>query len=162
MAGRRDAATLDRIAYWDAGAAPYRWTEAAIEWAHVRSPLAGGEQRRAFALVTVAMHDVWIANQDAKFAYWQLRPNQLDPALTTVFPTPNHPSYPSNRSTHGSATEVLAHFFPRDAALFRQLGEEIGESAVWAGIHFRSDVVAGSAMGRAVARLLLDRVTGDA
>src|SRR6266508_1392096 len=28
LAGRRDEATLDRIAYWDAGAAPYRWTEA--------------------------------------------------------------------------------------------------------------------------------------
>jgi len=117
---------------------------------------------RLYALLAVGQYDVWIANQDAKFAYWAARPFQLDPALTTVFPTPNHPSYPSNRSTHGSATEVLAHYFPRDAALFRQLGEEIGESAVWAGIHFRSDVVAGSAMGRAVARLLLDRVAGDA
>ena len=25
----------------------------------------------------------------------------LDPAVTTVFPTPNHPSYPSNRTTLG-------------------------------------------------------------
>ena len=30
LAGRRDAAARDRIAFWDAGAAPYRWTEAAI------------------------------------------------------------------------------------------------------------------------------------
>ena len=115
-----------------------------------------------YALLAVGQYDVWIANQDAKFHYWTARPNQLDPAVATVFPTPNHPAYPSNRATHGTATELLAHFFPRDAALFRQLGEEIGESAVWAGIHFRSDVAAGSAMGQAVARLLLDRIKQDA
>src|SRR5512134_1644810 len=27
LAGRRDAATLDRIAYWDAGSVAYRWNE---------------------------------------------------------------------------------------------------------------------------------------
>ena len=342
LAGRRDAATLDRIKFWDAGPAPYRWTEAAIEWTQVRTFLANGPLWRAFALVTAAMHDAtvaawdakfaynrprpteqdpaltaavavprspsypsehaaaagaaatvlgylfpadvevfagmaqeatrsrveagvqypsdaaagldlgrrvgahavergrtdnsdalaaelaevkdfartprttalalswqygaygnsagivhwtreasrrlmearrdadapfaarlyallavglydtWIANQEAKFHYWTARPNQHDPAITTVFPTPNHPSFPSNRAALGMAPELLAHFFPGDAETLRGTAAQIAESALWAGIHFRSDLTAGTALGRGVARLLLDRIKDDA
>ena len=56
----------------------------------------------------------------------------------------------------------MAHFFPAEAAPFRRTAEEIGESALWAGIHFRSDIAAGTAIGRGVAQLLLDRIGGDA
>lgn len=117
---------------------------------------------RLYAMIGVGLCDIWIASQDAKFAYWSLRPNQLDPSLTTVFPTPNFPSYPSNRAALGMVADVLGHFFPRDAALFRRLGEEYSESALWAGIHFRSDLVAGNAIGRAVAQLAFDRFREDA
>ena len=117
---------------------------------------------RLYALLSVGLNDIWIATQDAKFAYWQPRPFQLDPAFTTVFPSPNHPSYPSNRAALGMGSEVLAHFFPRDAAQLRATGEQVSESALWAGIHFRSDIVAGNAIGRAVAQLMLDRIKGDA
>jgi hypothetical protein len=117
---------------------------------------------RLYALLSVGLHDIWVATQDAKFAYWAPRPVQLDPSLTTVFPTPNHPSYPSNRAALGMAAEVLAHFFPRDAAALRQIGEQVSESAIWAGIHFHSDIAAGNAIGRGVARLLLDRIADDA
>jgi membrane-associated phospholipid phosphatase len=117
---------------------------------------------RLYALLSVTLYDTWIATQEAKFAYWTARPFQLDPSLTTVFPTPNHPSYPSNRAGLGMGAEVLAHFFPRDAAVLRATAEQIGESAIWAGIHFRSDVVAGAAVGRTVAGMVLDRIKGDA
>jgi membrane-associated phospholipid phosphatase len=117
---------------------------------------------RLYAMLAVGLNDIWIANQDGKFAYWALRPFQLDPTFTTVFPTPNHPSYPSNRAALGMAPELLAHFFPRDAEALRQAGEQISESAIWSGVHFRSDVVAGNAIGRAVARLLFDRIRHDA
>jgi hypothetical protein len=116
---------------------------------------------RLYAMVSVGLYDIFIATQDAKFTYWSIRPNQLDPAFTTVFPTPNFPSYPSNRAALGMGAEELAHFFPRDAALFRQLGEEVSESALWAGIHFRSDLVAGNAIGRGVGQLLMDRIKND-
>ena len=33
LADQRDAAALDRISYWDAGAPPYRWTQRAIKYA---------------------------------------------------------------------------------------------------------------------------------
>ena len=57
---------------------------------------------------------------------------------------------------------MLATFFPRDAELFRQTAAQIAESALWAGIHFRHDLVAGSDIGRGVARLVLDRIKDDA
>jgi hypothetical protein len=117
---------------------------------------------RLYALLSVGLYDIWIATQDAKFTYWQLRPSQLDPSFTTLFPTPNHPSYPSNRAALGMASEVLAHAFPRDAELLRQMGEQVSESAFWAGIHFRSDIVAGGAIGRVVAQLMLERIKNDA
>jgi len=117
---------------------------------------------RLYALLAVGLYDTWIANQEAKFHYWTARPNQLDPTTTTVFPTPNHPSYPSNRAALGTAPELLAHFFPQDAEALRGTGAQIAESALWAGIHFRSDLTAGTALGRGVADLLLERTEADA
>ena len=117
---------------------------------------------RVYALLGVGLHDAWIATQDAKFTYWAARPNQLDPSIGSVFPTPNHPSYPSNRSIQSLAAEVLATFFPRDAELFRQTAAQIAESALWAGIHFRHDLAAGSSMGRQVAQIVLNRIKDDA
>jgi membrane-associated phospholipid phosphatase len=117
---------------------------------------------RLYSMISVGLNDIWIANQDGKYAYWAMRPFQLDPSFTTVFPTPNHPTYPSNRSALGMASDVLAHFFPRDAAAYQAMGEQVAESAVWAGIHFRSDLVAGRALGRAVGQILSDRIKNDA
>ena len=113
---------------------------------------------RAYALVAAAGEDAWIATQEAKFHYWAPRPAQLDPALTVVFPTPNHPSYPSNRAALTRATAVvLGHLFPRDAARLLREAEQAAESAVWAGIHFRSDVEAAKDVGEAVGRLVIAR-----
>ena len=107
------------------------------------------------------MH-AYIASQDAKFTYWSARPNQLDPSITTVFPTPNFPSYVSNRATFGTVlSSVLGYLFPREAAAFKRQADEMAESAIWAGIHFRSDLEAGIAIGEGVAHLLIDRMRAD-
>src|SRR4051794_5836727 len=37
MAARRDAAMLERIEYWDAGSAAYRWNEIALELCNVKN-----------------------------------------------------------------------------------------------------------------------------
>jgi hypothetical protein len=111
---------------------------------------------RAYALMGMVQYDSHIASNDGKFFYWTIRPSQQDPALTTVFPTPNFPSYPSNHSTHSSArAEIVAYLFPHLAEYARKKGEEAGLSRLWSGIHFRSDHVAGEALGRAVAGKLI-------
>lgn len=111
---------------------------------------------RAYALLNVALYDAAVACWDAKYAYWAIRPVQLDPGLRPLFATPNHPSYPSGHSCFGAAAAtVLAHLFPADAAAFEALALEASESRLWAGIHFRSDLDAGRALGRAVGRRVI-------
>jgi hypothetical protein len=72
----------------------------------------------------------------------------LDAKVTTLFPTPNHPSYPAAQGCNsGSNSGVLAHFFPQDAGFFTGQADQAGESRIAAGIHFRSDVVSGLDLG---------------
>jgi hypothetical protein len=51
---------------------------------------------RVLAALNVAFLDAAIACWDAKYAYWYVRPSQLDSELKPVFPPPNHPSYPAS------------------------------------------------------------------
>ena len=46
---------------------------------------------------------------------------------------------------------VLADLFPLDADEVLAMAKEAGESRIWGGIHFRSDVVAGESLGQNVA-----------
>jgi len=103
-------------------------------------------------LVSAANFDAFIASNDGKYAYWYLRPHQLDSGITPLFPAPNFPSYPSNHSTLSTAkAEVLAYLFPRYAALSRAIGKEAGDSRIWAGIHYQMDNQAGVELGKKVA-----------
>jgi membrane-associated phospholipid phosphatase len=117
---------------------------------------------RAYALVAATLFDVFIASQDAKFAYWYLRPHQLDTGITALFPVPNFPSYPSNHSSFSTArAEVLAHLFPTRAQFLRALGKEAGDSRIWAGIHYEMDNEVGVQLGRSVASVFIDRARND-
>jgi membrane-associated phospholipid phosphatase len=112
---------------------------------------------RAYAMTNVALYDAAVACWDAKYAYWAIRPDQLDPRVRPLFTTPNHPSYPSGHSCFAAAAAtVLAHVFPREAAVFDALASEASESRLWAGIHFRSDLDAGRALGRAIAERTIE------
>jgi membrane-associated phospholipid phosphatase len=117
---------------------------------------------RAYALIHAAHYDAYIASQDAKYHYWTARPNQFDPSITTVIPTPNFPTYVSNAATLGMSTAlVLGHLFPREANRYLGWAQEFGESRLWAGIHFRSDIEAGWEIGRHVGALFIERAQHD-
>jgi membrane-associated phospholipid phosphatase len=108
---------------------------------------------RVYALLAAAHYDAFIASQDGKFAYWYVRPHQLDPAIAPLFAVPNFPSYPSNHSTFSwSRAEVLAYLFPGRAATARAMAQEAADSRVWAGIHYPVDLAAGKTLGGDVAR----------
>ena len=112
---------------------------------------------RAYALLATVYFDAFIASNDGKFAYWYLRPNQLDPEITPVFAVPTVPSYPSNHSTLSTARcEVLAYLFPQHAEFIRAVGKEAGNSRIWAGIHYQIDNAAGAALGKAVAEKFIE------
>ena len=91
-----------------------------------------------------------------------IRPFQLDPEFRTVFPTPNHPSYPAAHACFSvTAALVLGHLFPRDAPALAALGREAGDSRVWAGIHYPSDVVAGHQLAERVAGRAVEWARAD-
>jgi hypothetical protein len=64
-------------------------------------------------------------------------------------------SPPSRRATSAPQAEittvVLGYLFPRDAVQLAALAEEANQSRIAAGIHYRSDTVAGRELGLAVA-----------
>jgi membrane-associated phospholipid phosphatase len=117
---------------------------------------------RVYALIGAVQFDAFIASQDGKFAYWYIRPNQLDPGIIPLFATPNFPSYPSNHSTFSAArAEMLAYLFPTHADFIRGVAEEAGISRIWAGIHFPMDNVAGLKLGKDVANVFIDWASND-
>jgi hypothetical protein len=117
---------------------------------------------RAFALPFVTFYDAGIACRDGKYTYWAIRPFQLDPDVKPLFTTPNHPSYPAAHACLSIATtRVLEYLFPRDAADFAALGERAGESRIWAGIHYRSDINAGRQVAIGVSDKVVARAKQD-
>jgi len=56
---------------------------------------------------------------------------------------------------------VLTHLFPRDAATFKALVAESGDSRIWGGIHFPIDVKVGQELGSAVAQKVIEHAEGD-
>jgi membrane-associated phospholipid phosphatase len=113
---------------------------------------------RVYALHAVAAHDAMVACFESKYFYWRIRPFQADPGLKTLFPTPNHPSYPAAHGAgSGAAGAISAFLFPRDAAGLVSAQAMLAQSRLWAGIHYQTDIDAGLTQGRAVAQLVIDQ-----
>ena len=114
---------------------------------------------RVLAAVNIALIDAGIACWEAKYTFWYIRPPQLDSELKSVFPPPNHPSYPA---AHGcfstAAATVLAARLPAAIAIgCWRIGKEAAEARIWAGIHYRFDIDAGQEIGRRVGERTLER-----
>jgi membrane-associated phospholipid phosphatase len=158
----RTPSSNHRAVYWEVygGARAHAlWNEIArMKVLEYRETLPPVTVSRLFAALNVAFLDAAIACWDAKYAYWFIRPSQLDTELKTVFPPPNHPSYPA---AHGclstAAATVLAAVFPADRDKLLAQGKEAAEARIWAGIHYRFDIDAGQEIGRKVATKVLDR-----
>jgi hypothetical protein len=117
---------------------------------------------RAFALMNAAFYDAGIACWDAKYAYWTIRPFQVDTEFKALFQTPNHPSYPSAHSCYSMTSAiVLGHLFPWDASALMALGREAGDTRIWAGIHYPMDITAGQQLAERVAGRAVERAKAD-
>src|ERR1700737_450687 len=102
------------------------------------------------------MYDALLACWDAKSHYWLARRITSLSTLRTVFPAPPFPSSPSGHSTISSAAaEVFAELFPDAAQLYRDRAIEASVSRVYAGVHYRFDVVAGDSLGVRVGRAVV-------
>jgi PAP2 superfamily len=160
-----------RIArYWEGGQGtalpPGIWNRVVIDHLAARGA-TGPESVRTLALVNVALADAGVAAWAAKYRWWTPRPENavrelVDPAWRPLLATPLFPAYVSGHSTYSAAVAtVLGHLFPDDADRFRTMGEEAGMSRLYGGIHFRSDHVHGSAMGREIGDQVVARGLED-
>jgi hypothetical protein len=110
------------------------------------------ESARILFRLAAATFDAAIGCANAKFDYWYIRPAQADSRITTVFNAPAHPSYPSGHSCHsGASTGVMAAAFPSERKQLADMAEEASLSRLYAGIHYRFDMVAGLELGRKAA-----------
>lgn len=108
------------------------------------------------AFANAAAFDAQIACWDTKFAYWTMRPSQVDPTITMAIALPNHPSYPSGHSCMTAAfMGVVSAALPLEKTRLDAMVDEAGMSRVYGGIHFRFDVDAGREIGVAAAALAL-------
>ena len=151
---KRDRRELAIANFWNDGPStptpPGHWNMLALPYVK-QAELSEVRAARALALLNMAMHDAAVACWDAKFAYSNARPSQLDPGLKTLIGLPNFPSYTSGHSTFsGAAAEVLSYIFPGGAAQFEAWKEEASISRLYAGIHYRSDIEVGKAHGRRI------------
>lgn len=147
--------------FWQspAGALPYIYNNTARLLFENQLDQNPPQAALVYAAVAAAQHDAFIACYDAKYTYWSVRPSQLDPTFKSLFPNPNFPSYPSAHGCgSGAVATVLSALFPADAAALMANAQEAGNSRLWAGIHFQSDVDAGLALGLKVGEMVIERV----
>jgi membrane-associated phospholipid phosphatase len=133
------------------------WNKTAVDYV-TEKRLDELNATKVLALMHAAVFDAQIACWDAKYQYWLLRPYQANPQITTVLAPPNHPTFPSGHScVSASAARVLQEFFPDRTNELNRLVTEAGVSRIYAGIHFRFDIVAGQQLGKQVAEWALGK-----
>jgi PAP2 superfamily len=150
---------------WNDGAGTYtppgHWNDIAAEYVR-DARFSEVRAARAFALLNMSMHDASVACWDAKYAFFNPRPSQLDPSIRTDIGLPNFPAYPSGHSTFSAAAaDVLGYLFPQAAVQFRAMSDEAGMSRLYGGIHFMNDIKEGKAHGARVAAFTLRAARGD-
>jgi hypothetical protein len=56
---------------------------------------------------------------------------------------------------------VIGRLFPDFAEAMEQRAAEAAESRLWSGIHYRSDIDVGLAMGRQIGEMVIERAAKD-
>ena len=84
------------------------------------------------------------------------RPSLVDPAVHPLVPVPHSYSMPSGHAATAFAAAVAVGLIhPRLRWPLLVLAALIGLSRVWLGVHYLSDVLAGAALGSAIAWLVV-------
>jgi undecaprenyl-diphosphatase len=109
----------------------------------------------AFAVPTVVLL-ADLAASGTKLATDRRRPEEALDGIDVLVTTPSTASFPSGHAaTSFAAAIVLAVALPALAPAFLGLAALVGLSRLYVGVHFPLDVLAGAALGAAVATALL-------
>jgi len=160
-AAARNQVVLAQIHFWDSGAPGYRWMQLAQQLA-VSEGLPAPLQTRALSLVAAAIYDSAVAAWDSKYTYMRQHPSEIDSGVTTVVKPTASPSYPSEHAvTAGAAAAVLAYLFPNHASTFTDMADQAGQSRIFAGVAFPSDVISGMDLGTQVGQAAIAYAKSD-
>jgi hypothetical protein len=152
----------DFISFKWANEQPGRWPAEIMDGLMSRYDWDAPTTARAEAILYAAMYDSLLTTWHEKFRYLRPRPALLEPDLPTVILTPKHPSYPAGHGTYvGAAVTVLQEFFPDERSEYEYLVPEVNNARVWAGVHFRDDMLAGNIIGEQVADAVMEKVRLD-
>lgn len=115
---------------------------------------------KMYAISAIGMYDGFVACWDAKYAYWGIRPEQMDTTFRPVlFSSPPFPGYPSGHAAISSVhAELYAYFFPAEKSYFQKKAIEVAESRFQGGIHFRTDNDVALELGKKVAAAIIRKL----
>jgi membrane-associated phospholipid phosphatase len=156
----RDEKMLHRIQYWDAGSPAYHWNEigAQLNTFHNFNVFA----RSPMAWMNMAIYDATVIAWQAKHKYQRKRPAESDASIKAVVNIPTTSSYPCEDAvTAAAAANVLAYFFPEKADSLLHLAREQGQTRVYAGVQYPSDVTEGWKLGELVAARVIEEAKKD-
>ena len=134
-----------------------------------------------YVKVGLAQHDAGIILFTDKYQFNTIRPvtyirAYIDPNWSTYIPTPNHPEFPSGHSTTGGAVltmmskifgenfHITLHTYDylnypsRSYTSFTQLLNEISDSRLYGGLHYRATLEKSEAQGEKVAKNILRKI----
>jgi membrane-associated phospholipid phosphatase len=153
------------VHFWGDGAGTYtppgHWNAIACE-DFVNMRFSEVRWARNLALLNMAMFDAAICCWDAKYAYFNPRPSQVNNKIKTLTGLPNFPAYTSGHSTFsGAAATILGHVNPGRAADYMSMADEASKSRLYGALHYRSDIEVGMQMGKMVGSKAVDRAKTD-
>jgi hypothetical protein len=134
-----------------------------------------------YVKVGLAQHDAGIILLTNKYVFNTIRPltyirTYIDPAWSTYIPTPNHPEFPSGHSTSGGAIlSMMSSIFGEDFHItlhtydylnypfrsytsFTQLLNDISDSRLYGGLHYRATLDKSVVQGKKVTQNILANV----
>ena len=121
LAAQRDAAALDRISYWDAGAPGYRWNDLAVRRLGRRVTTAAPRAGWRCSTSPSTTPPSPPGTPSTPTAGRARPPSQ--PGFATALPTPASPAYPSEHAVAaGAASTVLSLPLPGRRRPVRRLG----------------------------------------
>ncbi|HEY9385748.1 MAG TPA: vanadium-dependent haloperoxidase [Nitrososphaeraceae archaeon] len=149
---------IKAVHYWGDKPPPVIWNNILNQQIQKYNKMSIFDAAYASVYLNIGMYDAFVSCWYAKYDYWSARPFQRINNITTVIPTPNFPGYTSGHSVISMvASKVLGEIFPQEKNYFHNQGIEAGLSRLWAGIHFKQDVINGMDQGDKIA----NKIVGD-
>ena len=152
----RDLAGTRNARYWALEPTIRPWLDAGLN-AVTLGDFSPPAASRAYALLSVAMHDAAVATWHWKYVY-----RRKPPPGKPLLPRGKDPSYPSEHAAiAAAASRVLTYAFDRPAARYRRIARSAARSRVVAGNSYPTDAEAGLKLGRAVGDAVVARARRD-